>query len=117
MELFNKKYCNFFYTQIQPVNKQNIDTAKTTAEVIKKLFKKDFLQFKESTIGKKIRDVTVEADHSTRSILNLLSICQDVIFLVLIVILIISTSPTISILIIGGLMIISALIFISYSAF
>tara|TARA_B100000886_G_scaffold276455_1_gene200416 strand:+ start:20806 stop:22527 length:1722 start_codon:yes stop_codon:yes gene_type:complete len=91
-------------------------TAKTTAEVIKKLFKKDFLLFKESTIGKKIRDVTVEADHSTRSILNLLSICQDVIFLTLIVILLISTSSTISILIIGGLMIISALIFISYSA-
>ena len=92
-------------------------TAKTTAEVVKKLFKKDFLLFKETTIGEKIRDVTVEADHSTRSILNLfinLSRCN---LFDLIIILLISTSSTISILIIGGLMIISALIFISYSAF
>ena len=90
--------------------------AKTTADVIKKLFKKDFLLFKESTVGEKIRDVTVECKLSTQAILNLLSICQDIIFLTLVLILLVSTSSIISILIIGGLMIISALIFASYSA-
>jgi len=91
-------------------------TAKTTAEVIKKLFKKDFLLFKESTIGEKIRDVTIETNHSTMSIFNLFSIYQDIIFLILIITLLVSTSSSISILMIGGLLIVSSIIFKSYSA-
>ena len=90
--------------------------AKTTADVVKKLFKKDFLLFKESTVGEKIRDVTVECKRSAQAILNFLSICQDIIFLTLVLILLVSTSSTISILIIGGLMIIAALIFKFYAA-
>ena len=90
--------------------------AKTTSIVVKNFLNKNFSIFKESTIGEKIRDILVETNHSTQCIISFLSIIQDIIFLSFILILLIISSSTFSVFIIGFLIFISIFIFLSYSS-
>ncbi len=91
-------------------------TSKTTISVVRDFFDKGYLNFKDITIGEKLRDITIETKNSSKSIMNYLSICQDSIFIIFILTLLFIASSSASVFIISILIIISILLFISYSA-
>jgi len=91
-------------------------TSKTTISVVRDFFDKGYLNFKDITIGQKLRDITIETKNSSKSIMNYLSICQDSIFIIFILTLLFTASSSASVFIISILIIISILLFFSYSA-
>ncbi len=90
-------------------------TEKTTISVVKDFFDKGYLNFKDITIGQKLRDITIETKNSSKSIMNFLSICQDLIFVIFILTLLFVASSSASVFIIGMLILISFFLYISYS--
>ena len=86
-------------------------TINTTTKVFKNFMDRDFIDFKKSSLGEKLRDLTTESNNSTVAIMQLFAIAQESLTLIFIISLLILSSTNIVLLLVFSLFLISIFFF------
>ena len=81
-------------------------TINTTTKVFKNFMDRDFIDFKKSSLGEKLRDLTTESNNSTVAIMQLFAIAQESLTLIFIISLLILSSTNIVLLLVFSLFLI-----------